>query len=78
MGKSPTAKEQQALLGVVTMLLTCLFLQRRQEDIELDKPDATQDKKHQQKQVDLGHYVAMQELRYQYRALWTHLSTVTR
>lgn len=78
-GKSPVAIEQQALLGIVTMLLTRLFLQRRQEDLGLDKPDATQDKKHQQKQDQLkATKGSAEEQSTAYRALWTHLSKVTR
>lgn len=48
-GKSPVAIEQQASLGIVTSILTRLFLMRRQADLALAQPDATQDKKHQKK-----------------------------
>ena len=73
-GKSPVAIEQQALLGIVTSILTRLFLMRRQADLALAQPDATQDKKHQKKlasytQSDNGILL---------RALWQNLSKISR
>jgi len=78
-GKSPVAIEQQALMGIISVLLTRLFLQRRQLDLELDKPDSTQDKKHQNKQKEFKRLRAKSVLdKHDYRALWTHLSKITR
>lgn len=73
-GKSPVAIEQQALLGIVTSILTRLFLMRRQADLALAQPDATQDKKYQKKlasytQSDNGILL---------RALWQNLSKISR
>ena len=73
-GKSPVAIEQHALLGIVTSILTRLFLMRRQADLALLLPDATQDKKHQKKlaiytQSGKGNLL---------RALWQNLSKISR
>ena len=73
-GKSPVAIEQQALLGIVTSILTRLFLMRRQADLALLLPDATQDKKHQNKlaiytQSGKGNLL---------RALWQNMSKISR
>ena len=73
-GKSPVAIEQQALLGIVTSILTRLFLMRRQADLALPKPDATQDKKHEKKlasHAQSGKGILM-------RALWQNLSKISR
>lgn len=73
-GKSPIAIEQQALLGIVTTILTRLFLMRRQADLALAQPDATQDKKHQKKLTSYtlsGKGVSL-------RALWHNLSKISR
>jgi hypothetical protein len=73
-GKSPVAIEQQALLGIVTTILTRLFLMRRQAELELSKPDATQEKKHQKKlasYTESGEGVLL-------RAVWQNLSKITR
>lgn len=50
-GKSPLAIEQQALLGMATSILTRLFLMRRQADLALPLPDATQNRKHEKKRA---------------------------
>lgn len=73
-GKSPVAIEQQALLGIVTTILTRLFLMRRQADLELAKPDATQDKKHEKK---LASYTQSGE-GVLLRAAWQNLSKISR
>ena len=73
-GKSPIAIEQQALLGIVTTILTRLFLHRRQADLALVQPDATQDKKHQKKQAfhqQSGKGISL-------RAQWNNLSKISR
>jgi len=73
-GKSPVAIEQQALLGIVTSILTRLFLMRRQADLALAQPDATQDKKHQKKlaiYTQSGKGILL-------RALWQNLSKISR
>jgi len=48
-GKSAIAIEQQALLGMITLILTRLFLKHQQTALELEKPDYTQDKKYEKK-----------------------------
>ena len=73
-GKSSVSIEQQALMGIVTVLLTRLFLQRRQQDLQLDKPDATQDRKHQIKQDQ----ASSSKNSVTHRAFWTHLSKITK
>lgn len=73
-GKSPVAIEQQALLGIVTTILTRLFLQRCQIDLCLAQPDATQHKKHEKKQA--AHAKSNQGI--SLRAGWGHLSKITR
>ena len=73
-GKSPVAIEQQALLGIATSILTRLFLMRRQADLGLLQPDATQDKKHQKKLASYtqsGKGILL-------RALWQNLSKISR
>lgn len=73
-GKSPVAIEQQALLGIVTSILTRLFLMRRQADLALAQPDATQDKKHQKKLASYtqsGKGILL-------RAQWQNLSKISR
>lgn len=44
-GKSPIAIEQQALLGMMTYILTQLFLMRRYQELNLPKGDSTQARK---------------------------------
>jgi len=48
-GKSRTAIEQQALLGMVTLTLTRLFVIDQQKSLGLKKTDHTQDKKYEKK-----------------------------
>lgn len=73
-GKSPVAIEQQALFGIATSILTRLFLMRRQADLALAQPDATQDKKHQKK---LASYT-QSDKGVSLRALWQNLSKISR
>jgi hypothetical protein len=73
-GKSPVAIEQQALLGIVTTILTRLFLMRRQQDLALDKLDYTQDKKHQKKLSIYNHTDSGVLL----RAMWQNLTKIPR
>lgn len=73
-GKSPAAIEQQALLGIVTSILTRLFLIRRQADLALAQPDATQNKKHQKKRASYSQSDKGVSL----RALWQNLSKISR
>jgi len=56
-GKSPVAIEQQALMGLMTYILTQLFLQRRYRELALPKGDGTQTRKHARK---VEHYLAQQ------------------
>lgn len=44
-GKSPVAIEQQAVMGMMTYILTRLFLQRRYQELDLPRGDGTQDLK---------------------------------
>ena len=44
-GKSPVAIEQQVLMGLMTYILTQLFLQRRYQELALPKGDGTQSRK---------------------------------
>jgi len=48
-GKKPVAIEQQALMGMMTYILTQLFLQRRFNELGLSKGDETQARKQVQK-----------------------------
>lgn len=48
-GKSPIAIEQQALMGLMTFVLTQIFLQKRYKDLGLEKGDQTQNNKHEKK-----------------------------
>ena len=48
-GKNPVAIEQQALLGMMTYLLTQLFLHQRYQELDLPKGDNTQSRKQQRK-----------------------------
>ena len=48
--KSAVAIEQQAILGIVTVLLTRLFLHHRQTELQLVVPDSTQENKHKNEQ----------------------------
>lgn len=73
-GKSANAIEQQALMGMVTVILTQLFLQRRQQDLERSTPDSTQQAKHKAKQKQHSE----SSLGIALRASWMHLSKITR
>jgi hypothetical protein len=48
-GKSPMAIEQQAIIGIITYLLTRLFLERQFDKLALKDGNTTQSKKHQKK-----------------------------
>lgn len=56
-GKSPVAIEQQALIALMTYVLTQLFLQRRYQDLDLPHGDQTQARKHARK---VEHYLEQQ------------------
>lgn len=73
-GKREVAIEQQALLGMMTVTLTRLFLQRRQEDLGLSVPDETQKAKHALKRRALSE----SETAIPLLAQWTYLSKLTR
>ena len=72
-GKSPVAIEQQALFGLVTYLLTRLFLQDRYAELALSG-ESTQERKHRIKQAA---YVC-EGVGDAYRAFYTGLSKITR
>ena len=62
------------MLGIVTSILMRLFLMRRQADLALPQPDATQDKKHQKKlaiYTQSGKGILL-------RAQWQNLSKISR
>ena len=48
-GKKPVAIEQQALMGMMTYILTQLFLHRRYQELDLPEGDKTQFRKQQRK-----------------------------
>jgi hypothetical protein len=73
-GKSPVAIEQQALLGMATSILTRLFLMRRQADLALPLPDATQNRKHEKKRASY----AQSDQGILLRAQWPNLSKISR
>ncbi len=50
-GKSPIAIEQQALLALVTHLLTRLFLHEKGEELGLNEDHQTQQKRHEKKET---------------------------
>lgn len=73
-GKNPVSIEQQALLSMVTMILTTLFINRRKEELGLDKIDSTQHRKQQAKKefyAQTGHGIA-------YRVFYDEISKITR
>lgn len=73
-GKAAQAIEQQSLLGMVTVILTTLFLQRRQLELKRTEPDSTQKFKHGAKQNRHD----QSALGVMLRATWIHLSKITR
>lgn len=86
-GKSPVAIEQQALMGMMTYVLTQLFLQRRFKELDLSDGDETQKRKQKQKiacyvglndeddEKDESEPVPQNDI---YRAFYAHLSKITR
>lgn len=88
-GKSPVAIEQQALMGMMTHILTQLFLQRRFKELDLPDGDETQKCKQKQK---VACYVGLADdhdgdekddvepvPQYDiYRVFYAHLSKITR
>lgn len=72
--KSENAIVQQALLGIVTTILTRLFLQRRQADLGLAQLDVTQQRKHKKKIDDYVKEGVGTELASQ----WVELSKIPR
>jgi len=73
-GKHPISIEPQALLSMVTMILTRLFLNRRQKELDLDKVDITQHCKHQAKKE----LYAMSGYGIAYRVFYHEISKITR
>lgn len=72
--KSPVGIEQQAMLSIVTYLLTRLFLHRYKTPLNLDKLDSTQDRKHEIKQSAYESQI----FGVAYRAFYIGLSKITR
>ncbi len=58
LSKNPVAIEQQALMGLMTYVLTQLFLHRRYQDLQLPEGDATQARKRSKK---VAHYLEQVE-----------------
>ncbi len=73
-GKSPIAIEQQALLALVTHLLTRLFLHQKGQTLGLEEDHQTQQKRHEKKQTA---YCIDWEGNYN-RAFFTKLSKITK
>jgi len=72
--KSPVAIEQQAMLSIISYLVTRLFLHKHEKMLDLDKPDSTQDRKHEIKQSAYE----TQLFGVAYRAFYVGLSKITR
>lgn len=50
--KRSTAIEQQALMGIVMVVLTTRFMHQRAQDLGCTTPDSTQQHKHHAKQAE--------------------------
>lgn len=72
--KSPVAIEQQAMLSIISYLLTRLFLHKYQKPLNLEKLDSTQDRKHEIKQSAYESQI----FGVAYRAFYIGLSKITR
>ncbi len=70
-GKSPISIEQQTRLGIMTYLLTRLFLEQQYEKLSLKKGNTTQSNKHEKKIVQYKRGEALY-----LRAYWTQLSKI--
>ena len=73
-GKRNAAIEQQTLMGIVTVVLTRLFMQARADQLGRETPDSTQSRKHDAKQALYKRSAFGVSL----RAAWTELSQITR
>ena len=70
-GKSKVSIEQQAIFGMITYILTRLFLEEQYEELNLEDGNTTQSGKHQKK---LALYKAIGGIHLQ--ATWTQLSKI--
>jgi hypothetical protein len=70
-GKSKVSIEQQAIIGMMTYILTRLFLEGQYEELKLEKGNTTQSDKHQKK---LALYNAVGGIHL--RAKWIQLSKI--
>jgi len=70
-GKNPISIEQQTLLGIMTYLLTRLFLEQKYQELSLKKGNITQSNKHRQKIIQYKQSEALY-----LRAYWTQLSKI--
>ncbi len=70
-GKSPTSIDQQAVIGIITYLLTRLFLTQQFEELSLKKGNMTQANKHKKK---IDRY--KKEGGISLRAYWTQMSKI--
>jgi hypothetical protein len=73
-GKSPIAIKQQALLGMVSYILTRIFLKDQHEELGLAEGDTTQKKKHEIRRLD---YIE-NGIGDAYRAFYSNASKITR
>jgi hypothetical protein len=73
-GKRSTAIEQQTMMGIVTVVLTMLFMQQQALDLGRTTPQSTQQYKHQAKQAMHKQSATGVSL----RAWWTELSQIPR
>jgi len=70
-GKNPVSIEQQALFGMTTYILTCLFLEQQYDELALSQGNTTQVGKHKSK-ID----VYKKEGGIHLRAYWARLSKI--
>lgn len=70
-GKSPRSIDQQAIIGIITYILTRLFLEQQFDNLAMKKGNTTQSNKHQKK-ID----VYKKEGGIHLRAYWTQLSKI--
>ena len=73
-GKRSTAIEQQTMMGIVTVVLTTLFMHQQAHDLGRTTPDSTQQRKHHAKQAEHKR----SDMGVSPRASWTELSQIPR
>jgi hypothetical protein len=73
-GKRSTAIEQQTMMGIVTVVLTMLFMRQKAQELGRSTPNSTQQYKHQAKQAEYKR----SDMGVSLRASWTELSQIPR